>query len=130
MFFEKTATLVSTLRGPRCGPRANMMILLRFFNDFYGNHLKTLSKITISGGTARPVRVLTKTAFFLKKTLKTLSNINIFCIFCIFQFFKNWLYFKTLKTLSKITISGGTARPVRVLTKTSFFFKKHFKKQT
>ena len=63
MFCEKTATLVSTLRGPRCGPRAKMMILLSVlmcfkstlrgprcgprakmvillsvFNDFYRNH--------------------------------------------------------------------------------------------
>ena len=27
-------TRLSFLRGPRCGPRAKMMILLRFFNDF------------------------------------------------------------------------------------------------
>ena len=27
------------LRGPRCGPRAKMMILLRCFNDFYWGHV-------------------------------------------------------------------------------------------
>ena len=35
MFFKTNG---STLRGPRCGPRAKMLILLNVFNDFYGNH--------------------------------------------------------------------------------------------
>merc|ERR1711911_284012 len=31
---EFSKTRLSFLRGPRCGPRAKMMILLRFLNDF------------------------------------------------------------------------------------------------
>ena len=36
---EFSKTRLSFLRGPRCGPRAKMMILLRFLNDFYWGHV-------------------------------------------------------------------------------------------